>query len=233
MSSKQSIWYRLGYALERARSAPPVHRSASSPPSGSGRRQARRSRRPTTAPDRRGGSGRPAGVGRGGRAGQGTRGLAPEKQVRPVEPGQGGRVGGRGGPRRRAAPAAAARRAGPAPPSTGRPWTACSRARARGWSTAPWSSRAFPGPRSSRARCTDRPSTRSTPWAGLYRVLGAHAPLRRVPGLGSLLDELDPHDRVYLEHVTFGIALALLYGGFQPEQQRDRRRRGRIARGGR
>jgi hypothetical protein len=47
---------------------------------------------------------------------------------------------------------------------------------------------------------------------GLYRVLGSHAPLRRVPGLGSLLGEMDPHDRVYLEHVTFGIALALLYG---------------------
>lgn len=50
------------------------------------------------------------------------------------------------------------------------------------------------------------------PIGGLYRLLGSHAPLRRIPGVGSLLRELDPHDRVYLEHVTFGIALALLYG---------------------
>jgi len=50
------------------------------------------------------------------------------------------------------------------------------------------------------------------PLGGLYRLLGSHAPLRRIPGVGSLLDGMDPHDRVYLEHVTFGIALALLYG---------------------
>ncbi len=50
------------------------------------------------------------------------------------------------------------------------------------------------------------------PMGGLYRILGSHAPLRRVPGVGNLLGELDPHDRAYLEHVTFGIALALLYG---------------------
>jgi hypothetical protein len=50
------------------------------------------------------------------------------------------------------------------------------------------------------------------PLGGLYRMLGSHAPLRRIPGVGSLLGELDSHDRAYLEHVTFGIALALLYG---------------------
>ncbi len=50
------------------------------------------------------------------------------------------------------------------------------------------------------------------PMGGLYRMLGSHAPLRRIPGVGSLLGELDAHDRAYLEHVTFGIALALLYG---------------------
>lgn len=48
------------------------------------------------------------------------------------------------------------------------------------------------------------------PMGGLYRVLGPHAP--RVPGMGALLDDLDPRDRAYLEHVTFGIVLSLLYG---------------------
>lgn len=50
------------------------------------------------------------------------------------------------------------------------------------------------------------------PLGGLYRLLGSHAPLRKLPGVGTLLKDLDPHDRAYLEHVTFGIALSLLYG---------------------
>ncbi len=47
---------------------------------------------------------------------------------------------------------------------------------------------------------------------GLSHLLGAHAPQGRVPVLGDFLESLDSHDRRYLEHVVFGIALALLYG---------------------
>jgi hypothetical protein len=50
------------------------------------------------------------------------------------------------------------------------------------------------------------------PAGGLTHVLGTHAPHRRLPVLRSLLDDLDEHERTYLEHLTFGIALALLYG---------------------
>jgi hypothetical protein len=50
------------------------------------------------------------------------------------------------------------------------------------------------------------------PAGGLSRLLGGHSPLRRIPVMNHLVEDLDPHDRVYLEHVTFGIALALLYG---------------------
>lgn len=50
------------------------------------------------------------------------------------------------------------------------------------------------------------------PAGGLGRVMGSHTPLRRIPVLGHLLSDLDPHDRTYLEHVAFGIALAVLYG---------------------
>ncbi len=53
------------------------------------------------------------------------------------------------------------------------------------------------------------------PAGGLTRLLGARGPLRRMPGAGVLqkvLEDLDPHDRAYLEHIVFGIALALLYG---------------------
>ncbi|MCG6957178.1 MAG: hypothetical protein LJF04_14410 [Gemmatimonadetes bacterium] len=50
------------------------------------------------------------------------------------------------------------------------------------------------------------------PAGGLSRLLGSQSPLRRIPVMNHLVEDLDPHDRVYLEHVTFGIALALLYG---------------------
>ncbi len=50
------------------------------------------------------------------------------------------------------------------------------------------------------------------PVGGLGRVLGAHAPYRRLPVIGHLLEDLDPHDRAYAEHLIFGVALALLYG---------------------
>lgn len=47
---------------------------------------------------------------------------------------------------------------------------------------------------------------------GLVGLLGAHAPQRKLPIVGRLLEEIDPHDRVYLEHLAFGVALAILYG---------------------
>jgi hypothetical protein len=51
---------------------------------------------------------------------------------------------------------------------------------------------------------------------GLVRVLGTHAPQRRLPFVGRMLEEIDPHDRVYLEHLAFGVALAILYGSSEP-----------------
>jgi len=50
------------------------------------------------------------------------------------------------------------------------------------------------------------------PAGGLSQLLAAHAPQGRFPILASFLDDLSPNDRAYVEHVAFGIALALLYG---------------------
>lgn len=50
------------------------------------------------------------------------------------------------------------------------------------------------------------------PAGGLSGLLGSHVPHGRVPVLSDAIDGLDPHDRAYLEHVLFGIALALIYG---------------------
>jgi hypothetical protein len=47
---------------------------------------------------------------------------------------------------------------------------------------------------------------------GLAHLLRAHAPLGRLPFVGRILEDVDPRDRVYVEHLAFGIVLALLYG---------------------
>ncbi len=50
------------------------------------------------------------------------------------------------------------------------------------------------------------------PVGGLSRLLGSRTPLGRVPALSRVLEELAPEDRSFAEHVTFALALALLYG---------------------
>lgn len=49
------------------------------------------------------------------------------------------------------------------------------------------------------------------PVGGLSHLLGSHTPQGRLPVVGEILEGVDGHDRAYLEHVVFGIALALLY----------------------
>jgi hypothetical protein len=49
------------------------------------------------------------------------------------------------------------------------------------------------------------------PLGGLSELLHGHVPQRHLPVLGELLDGLADHERAYLEHLVFGIALALLY----------------------
>ncbi len=50
------------------------------------------------------------------------------------------------------------------------------------------------------------------PAGGLGHLLGAHTPQGRLPVVGHLLEGIDVHDRAYLEHLVFGVALAVLYG---------------------
>ena len=49
------------------------------------------------------------------------------------------------------------------------------------------------------------------PMGGLRTLLGQHTLQGRLPGVGEFLEGLDAHERAYLEHVAFGIALAILY----------------------
>jgi hypothetical protein len=47
---------------------------------------------------------------------------------------------------------------------------------------------------------------------GLTRLLGAHAPHGKLPFVGRIFEDADAHDGAYLEHLAFGVTLALLYG---------------------
>lgn len=50
------------------------------------------------------------------------------------------------------------------------------------------------------------------PLGGLGKLLRSQTPLKRIPAVNEVLAELDEHERDFLEEVTFGVALALLYG---------------------
>lgn len=70
----------------------------------------------------------------------------------------------------------------------------------------------LPGPALAKGALYGSAEYAVVPVGGLGRMLGPHAPLRRVPVLAHLLEDMDPHHRAYLEHVAFGVTLALLYG---------------------
>lgn len=63
------------------------------------------------------------------------------------------------------------------------------------------------------------------PMGGLSGLLGSHTPQRKLPVVGGLFDGLDAGERAYIEHLAFGITLALLYGsspssnGIRPEEE--------------
>ena len=49
------------------------------------------------------------------------------------------------------------------------------------------------------------------PLGGVSEFLGQHAPQSRLPILSQVLQEREDHERLWLEHVAFGVALALIY----------------------
>lgn len=50
------------------------------------------------------------------------------------------------------------------------------------------------------------------PAGGLTHLLGAQTPQGRLPVIRDMIDELEPRDREYLEHLAFGVALAVMCG---------------------
>lgn len=51
-----------------------------------------------------------------------------------------------------------------------------------------------------------------SPYGGLKGVVGKHAPHRRIPLLATVVEELEPGEETFLDHLAYGVALGLLYG---------------------
>ena len=57
-----------------------------------------------------------------------------------------------------------------------------------------------------------------SPWGGMTSLLGERAPHRRIPLVQGLFEDYALGEDSYLDHLAFGVALALLYGaGSQPD----------------
>lgn len=50
------------------------------------------------------------------------------------------------------------------------------------------------------------------PSGGVTHLLGSRSPLGRVPVVLKILEGIEGRDRSFLEHLTFGVAMAVLYG---------------------
>ena len=70
----------------------------------------------------------------------------------------------------------------------------------------------IPGPSVVRGTVYGSLEYAAAPWGGLANLVGSRAPHRKVPFLADLLDDLDPDEDTLVDHLLFGIALAMLYG---------------------
>ncbi|NIP59368.1 MAG: hypothetical protein GWM92_13610 [Gemmatimonadetes bacterium] len=57
-----------------------------------------------------------------------------------------------------------------------------------------------------------------SPWGGLPRVLGPVSPHRRIPLVSDLVEPDQEGFRTFVDHLLFGVTLALLYGALPPRR---------------
>jgi hypothetical protein len=70
----------------------------------------------------------------------------------------------------------------------------------------------LPGPPAARGVVYGSVEYAVSPWGGLTTLLGERAPHRRLPFLVGLFEDYRLGEDRYLDHLAFGIALAVLYG---------------------
>lgn len=71
----------------------------------------------------------------------------------------------------------------------------------------------LPGPSLARGALFGAVEYAVSPWGGLTGILGNHAPHHRVPVLAGLFEEYEGEDDTLVDHLAFAVALSLLYGG--------------------
>jgi hypothetical protein len=220
MSESPSIWFRIGYALERARHEPLLGRleglaerknGREIEPKDRGRRGARQSTESEGAKAREDALDALIAAGAGAIAGKMV-GLVPAQR----SPGVLGLL------RAGAAGAGAAllrelldpllhgkRRLAPIGPEAAE---AAFAGAARGLLYGAVLEPRLPGPPALRGVLYGSLEFAVSPWGGLTSLLGERAPHRRIPMLKGLFDDYALGDDSYLDHLAFGVALALLYG---------------------
>jgi hypothetical protein len=70
----------------------------------------------------------------------------------------------------------------------------------------------LPGPSLARGVAYGTTEYLLSPWGGLRRTLGKSVPYARLPVLSGLLDDPEAGEEAFVDHLVFGVALALLYG---------------------
>jgi hypothetical protein len=70
----------------------------------------------------------------------------------------------------------------------------------------------LPGPAAARGAAYGAAEYLLSPWGGLRSLVGKHAPYRALPVVSTLLDDPQTGEEAFLDHLVFGVALALLYG---------------------
>jgi len=78
----------------------------------------------------------------------------------------------------------------------------------------------LPGPAAARGVLYGSLEYAVSPWGGVAGLLGDHSPLRRVPLLTGLFEDYAPGYDGYVDHLVFGLALAVLYGSEVPDASR-------------
>lgn len=68
-----------------------------------------------------------------------------------------------------------------------------------------------PGPPLAKGAIFGSAEYMADPLGGVSGLLGRHAPQNRLPVVGDALQRLEDHEQAWLEHVAFGIALAVIY----------------------
>ena len=69
----------------------------------------------------------------------------------------------------------------------------------------------LPGPSLAKGVLFGSAEYMADPLGGVSGLLGQHAPQNRLPVVGDVLHRLEDHEQAWLEHVAFGIALAVIY----------------------